>query len=245
MTTKQKVIDMGNGLVEQEPAKKPEPSALQVAIERGADPQVLLQMMELQERYDRNRAAEAFGEAITKFQSLCPIVHKGRSTKDSGAFGYTFASYDDIVRAASPALKECGLAVSFSTEHVEHGIKVTCRIRHGIHAEDCTLTVPVPNTLKVSDTQKYGAALSYAKRYALCAALNIVVSDEDSDAAGMHEVISESDFRALEQLLMESNSDFGRFCKAYGIDKVADLPASQLAQARSQIIRKMDKESGR
>jgi hypothetical protein len=40
--------------------------------------------------------------------------------------------------------------------------------------------------MRVNETQKFGAALSYAKRYALQGALNIVVTDEDTDACEPH-----------------------------------------------------------
>lgn len=201
------------------------------AIERGVPAAELAQLMDLQERYERNQAAAAFGAAVARFQSLCPIVHKSRNTKESGNFGYAFASYDDVMRAAGPALKECGLALNFSSEHVDSGIKVTCRVRHGMHYEDHTLTVPVPS-MKVNDTQRYGAALSYAKRYALCAALNIVVSDEDTDAANLDsEPIRESQLKQLRDLLMATNSDGARFLKWAKVERLEDLNVAKFHEA--------------
>jgi hypothetical protein len=235
MGTKQKVIDMGNGLVETE-YKPPavvanSPMAiLAQAVQAGTPASELTQLMDLAERYEANQAAAAYGAAITRFQSACPIVHKSRGTKESGAFGYTYASYDDVMRAAGPALRDCGLAINFSSEHVADGIKVTCRIRHGSHYEDHTLTVPVPS-MKVNDTQKYGAALSYAKRYALCAALNIVVSDEDDDAAQLNDAICEADVEIIRSLLMQTNSDGKRFLKWAGVERIEDMSVGKFREA--------------
>ena len=44
------------------------------------------------------------------------------------------------------------------------------------------MVMPVPQVGKVNDAQNYGAALTYARRYALTAMLGIV-ADEDTDAA--------------------------------------------------------------
>lgn len=215
---------------------------LDAAVRSGRPVAELSQLMDLAERYERNCAAAAYNAAVARFQALCPPVYKSRSAKESGSFGgYTFCSYDDVMRVAKPHLDACGLSIGFSFEPTQAGLKTTCRISHGSHHHDHTLTVPVPSNLKVSDTQKYGAAVRYAQRYCLCGALNIVVSDEDNDAAGLEaEPISEADLRALEQLLMDSNSDMAKFCAAYGIQRVADLPKSQLAHARTTIIRKME-----
>lgn len=231
--------NVSTAIATQPPVIEANPMAIiQSAVDRGMDPAQLTQLFDLQERWEKNRAAEAFGEAIARFQSLCPLVHKSKSAKSSGNFGgYTYASYDDVMRAASPALKECGLAVSFSTEQVDRQLKITVRVRHGIHSEDSTLTVPVPD-MKVNDTQKYGGALSYAKRYALCAALNIVTSDEDNDAEGLHQSITDDQYALLDELITSTNSDRKRFLAIFGVEKLGELPASRFEDAWAALKRK-------
>ena len=205
------------------PAKNSEPSRaetisplqmIQAAIEKGIDPDKL---MDFAERFERNRAAEAFGRAVTKFQSLCPRITKTRTAsiqpRDGGKanYNYRFSGFDDIDKVIRPLLIECGLAVSFSTEDVPgKGIKATCRVRHGIHFEDTTLTVPVPAMSNA--TQGYGAALSYAKRYALCAALNIVVTDEDTDGAGL-ECLTEAECDSIMQIIETKGADASQWLK--------------------------------
>src|SRR5262245_16825535 len=113
------------------PVKTAEPSRtdaatplqmIQAAIEKGIDPDKL---MDFAERFERNRAAEAFGRAITKFQSMCPRITKSRTAsipaRDGGKSGYSygFASFDDIDKAIRPLLIECELAVSFTTDAVQ------------------------------------------------------------------------------------------------------------------------------
>jgi hypothetical protein len=201
-----------------------------MAVQSGCEPAQLRELLELQREYAKDRAAEAYGAAITRFQQLCPRIHKGREV-NAGPLRYQFASYDDVMLVAGPHLSACGIALSFSTEKNDTGIRVTCRIRVGTHAEDCTLDVPVPD-MKVNNTQRYGAALSYAKRYALCAALNIVVTDDvDDDGASCHDPITEEQEVELRELLEAKGGNLEKFCVFMGVKQLSEIPVSDFPKA--------------
>lgn len=222
---------------------------LQSMIERGGDPDALGKMMALAEHWEANQAAKAFAAALTRFQSLCPAVFKHRVTKQTANFdGYNFASYDDVMRAAKPHLEACGIAISFSTADPgeKAGMLGSCRIRVGSHFEDTTLFIPIP-AMKVNDTQKFGAAMSYLKRYLLCAALNIVVTDEDDDAAKQFESMSGDQIAKINDL-MDAIRDIQEEATAAGlvldrpfvvenflawleVKTLADVPASKFKEA--------------
>lgn len=221
-----------NGALAVRPA---DPMAIiQAALERGVDHDQLGKLLDLQERHERHRAAETFGDAVADFQRRCPPVHKGRKV---ASMGYVFASYDDVMAVAGPHLAACGIAVSFSTETTDRGVKVTVRVRVGIHAEDSTLEIPIPD-MKVNSTQRYGAALSYAKRYALCAALNIVVTDEDDDAQLCNEVVTAEQVAALQAIIDAKQVDPVKFLAWIGAESLADIPASAYEKALAALRRK-------
>lgn len=213
-------------------------SLLAAAVEQGMDPDQLGKLLDLQERYEKNRAAEAFGAAISRFQRLCPQVHKGRKV-EAGPMRYQYASFDDVMREAGPHLAACGIAISFSTEANERGIRVTTRVRVGIHAEDYTLDIPVPD-MRVNDTQKYGAALSYAKRYGLCAALNIVVTDEDNDARYTLDPITAEQEIEIIELIERKNANKAGFLKWLGVAQVSEIPAKRFKEAVAALRSKPD-----
>ena len=50
------------------------------------------------------------------------------------------------------------------------------------HSERTAFPVPIDRAARMNDTQKVGSALTYGRRYALCAALGIVTAEEDDDA---------------------------------------------------------------
>jgi hypothetical protein len=179
------------------------------ALVKGIDPEQLSRLMDLQERYEKRQAADEFGRALAEFQKRCPAVFKWREMKGTNQ-SYKFASLDDVMRAAGPVLAECGISISFDTSHENNMLKVTCRIRVGSHSEDKTFTTPVPD-MRVNDTQRFGAALTYAKRYAICAALNIVTTDQDVDASNLENYVSLGQIKQLDDLIVEKGVDKKRF----------------------------------
>lgn len=209
---------------------------LQQAIDKGINPNELSQLMDLQERYEKRLAAEAYAAAIAEFQRRCPAIRKGR--KPQSGPSYTYASYDDIMAVAGPLLAELGIVVAFSTEQVDKSIRVTCRLTVGTHSESHTFTVPIPD-MRVNDTQKFGAALSYAKRYGLQGSLNIVVTDEDTDAANLADKsITEDQALQIEDWIVTTNADRARFLKWAKVDRIADLPASKYQNAIDLLSKK-------
>ncbi len=211
---------------------------IQSAIERGVDPDRLGKLMDLAERWEANRAATAFAAAVARFQSLCPVVFKGRKAgKEGDGLKYSFASYDDVMAEAGPVLAQCGLAVSYTTQPAAAGLEITCRVSLGIHTQETRLTIPIPQ-MKVNDTQKFGAAMSYAKRFAICAALNIVVTDEDDDAASQLVCVSQDQVEQLNILLEETGSDLARFLDWAHADSLDRVPVAKFPEAIQFLGRK-------
>lgn len=226
-----------------QPLARHEPTPMELMqsfIEKGGDPKDLTVMVDLKERIDRNNAAEAYAEAVAEFQSRCPPIHKGREVR---AMGYSFASFDDIMRVVQPILRDCGLSVAFSTKMIDGMIEATCTVRHGIHSEPHTVTLPLPGGMKVNDTQKAGAALSYAKRYSLCGALNIVVTDDDTDAAGM-ETVSEAEADTLDNMIRESGANRKKFLDWAGVEKLSEFPASKYQRGLDMLRKKLADAKG-
>ena len=93
--------------------------------------------------------------------------------------------------------------------------------------------------MRVNQTQRYGAALSYAKRYALCAALNIVVTDDvDDDANSVYETIDDQQELEITALIDEKNIDRAKFLKWMGVESVLDIPAKDYRKAMDALRRK-------
>ncbi|MCC5654740.1 ERF family protein [Nostoc sp. XA013] len=90
-----------------------------------------------------------------------------------------YATLDAVLDAVTPALGKYGLVIIQTTEIFEGKTVLRTHVFHE-SGESITSTYPLP---EISDSQKFGAALTYARRYAVCAILS-VTADEDNDAEG-------------------------------------------------------------
>lgn len=201
------------------------------AISRGIDADQLSKLMDLQERHERNEAAKAFAAAVSGFQNDCGPVFKGRKA-DAGKVRFDYASFDDVMRVARPHLQKYGIAVSFDTDAtVQAGrvLGIVCRVRVGTHTETTRVNLPIPPTT-TNDTQAFAAAVSYGKRYAMCAALNIVITDEDNDASGL-EFITKADADEIIRILRKCNVYLPKFLEW------AEVPIAQPGKPSFEDVR--------
>lgn len=130
------------------------------------------------ECFDMRLHREEWIEAFTKAQGDFPTIGKG-STVNTGTFSYKYAALPDISELVLPVLRRNDLVLVQSVGGTAETIAVETRIYHKAgHVETFG-----PLVMKVSaDPKAVGSAITYARRYALCAALGIA-PDEDDDGA--------------------------------------------------------------
>jgi hypothetical protein len=124
---------------------------------------------------------EEWAKAFVAAQGDLPDITKDKTvtvkTKTGQSFKYSYADLPTIVAKIRPVLAKNGLAVAQDVEIQDGRVVVTTRIYHTSgHME--TFGPVVLNG--GNDAQAAGSAITYARRYALCAALNIA-ADEDDD----------------------------------------------------------------
>jgi hypothetical protein len=230
---------------------------IRIAIEKGVDPDKMTALYNLAERWEANQAAKAFAEALTGFQDDMQPVIKSQEVRKSESKGggkmYNFASFDDVMMAAKPLLKKYAIVVTFTTKPDGTKTAITCRIRVGTHFEETTITLGLPGILNANDSQQAGGALSYGKRYALCAALNIVTTGEDRDAQDQFQAIDSEQTKTLNTLLstlykrcIDAGYDeprweawkvkFWQFCECTDMN---DIRAETFAKAKDRLQQKI------
>ncbi len=132
-------------------------------------------------------ALNELAAALAAAQGEFPIIDKNRTAQlreashggGNGTREYKYADLADVLKGVLPVLSKHKLAVLQPT-FVEAGhIFVKTRL---VHASGQWIECEYPVCAINVDHQRMGSALTYAKRYALCALLG-VAADEDNDGA--------------------------------------------------------------
>lgn len=120
-----------------------------------------------------NTLLQELTEAQAEFETL---------PKDKAGYGYNYTDLDTVISYIRPILKKHSLGFMQMLTTLEGNTPaITTRIFHmtGEWIEDTTPLPPV-QLAKGNAAQNLGAAITYMKRYTLCAMLGIS-SDEDAD----------------------------------------------------------------
>jgi len=126
---------------------------------------------------------------MTLNEKLSKIQTKFKSKKSRfNSFGkYYFRSAEDILEAVKPFIKELDVTVVINEELVDSSvIKTTATITDGKETINATAVVGVDLDQKgMQMPQRFGAASSYGKKYAL-GNLFLIDDTKDSDATNTH-----------------------------------------------------------
>jgi hypothetical protein len=117
-------------------------------------------------------------EAVLAVQQEAPTLPKDKTNPH---FGSKYTPLDTIVETIGPLLSKHGLVwVTLpSGTHDEPTLKY--RLAHAATKE--SLEGEMPLLLDKSSAQAMGSALTYTRRYSLCAVLNLVADDDDDGHA--------------------------------------------------------------
>ena len=124
-------------------------------------------------------------EKLSKIQ----VEFKSKKSRFNSFGKYNFRSAEDILEATKPFLKELGVTVTVDEELVSFDppvMQVTATVSNGKDAISSKAVVGVDLDQKgMQMPQRYGAASSYGKKYAL-GNLFLIDDTQDSDATNTH-----------------------------------------------------------
>ena len=91
-----------------------------------------------------------------------------------------------------------------------------------------------------NNVRAIGSSISYGKRYAASALLNITTRGEDDDGkAGGAKPVSDEQRAELQDLIEKSNTEIEAFCRAFSVDALVDLPSAAFDRAASMLRQKI------
>ena len=223
---------------------------MEMALGQGPDGvEALERLVALQERTDDRNAQRALTLALGAFQAACPHIRQSKTakiaTKSGSNYNFTYAPLDEITRTIQPHLRAQELSFSFDSKTDGKEMHVVCRVSHshGAYVES-RFTCSTESESKRSAAQDAGAALTYAKRQALVAALGLTTTTADIDAIDAGDVtpIDTDQLVELRNLLQTKDVDIDRFLALLAVESLDKIPAVQFKSAMTLLRAKRDKE---
>ena len=131
---------------------------------------------------NKEPTTDKIAAALAKAQGAFENPPKNRTVrvqmKTGGSYVFSYATLDAIIDSVRKPLSENGLAFIHQVSNEPQGrYRLITTL---MHASGQSLTIEIPMMIAEQSNQAFGSALSYAKRYSLCALLG-VAADEDDD----------------------------------------------------------------
>lgn len=137
----------------------------------------------MQKEVRAEQARASFIEALSSMQAEIPAIKRtGEIKNNSGVVQSTYAKWEHINEAIKPVLQRHGFALSFRVNQEGSKIVVQGVLSHRDGHSDTTTIELAPDTSGSKNApQAIVSAISYGKRTAAGALLNITSYDEDDD----------------------------------------------------------------
>lgn len=162
-------------------------------------------------------------KALSLFQTKMEKIDK---TASNPFFKSKYASLSSILEAIQIPLAESGLVFS---QHPDKGELTTILI----HTESGQYMMSSYDIHPVKvDPQGIGSAITYAKRYALCAILGLNVDEVDTDANDQQ---SKYDWRFPAIAEIKSLADLEKYWNEHPLDQKDKIFANEVAKRKGQL----------
>ena len=213
-----------------------------VAAARDVDIEKLEKLMDLQERWEDRKAKKEFVQAMAGFQETCPAAFRSNSSDK-----HDYAPIEVIMKTIRPHLAANGLSVRFDTEFGDDTMTAICKVAHtGGYEEISRFTCAIENIVSgqgkqvMNKSQASASADSYAKRYALKNAFNIVESyDDDGESLGAPpELITDQNVCVINEAIKAKVVDKDELLRFQKVKNLEDIPASSWPTINKLIQRK-------
>ena len=137
------------------------------------------------------KVPETLFAALAAFQADLPGIGKGNTASvrsDKGNYSYKYADLADVSAAVLPRLGALGLAFTARPTVLDGQFVLAYSLVHvSGDREDGIYMLPSSGT-----PQQIGSAITYARRYCLCAAVGVAPAEDDDDAAAAQTVTRQS-----------------------------------------------------
>lgn len=229
-----------------------------------ANPEKVHTLLDARKRVMMEQAEVEYMVAYIKMQSLLPRITRdgkldqGETRTGRRGVSARYATFENINDAVRPILVEHKFGLFLLPDAAPVGqsgiiirgkLVYVCTTDYGevVFQQECAIPVPAEVSGGKNAAQGAGSSISYGKRYATIALLNIVSyapedRDDDSRAAGQAtrqkppkeiDALTDKQVADLKKAIEECGATEEMFCHRFQIDKIAVLPPNQLGEANT------------
>jgi len=216
-----------------------------LASNKDVDVEKLERMMTMNERILDREAQHAFSADFVRMKPHLPKVLK---TKENSQTQSKYAPLEEINTQIDPILEQFGFGTSTSVKsQTETSVSVEAALWHRDgHKETTLVTMPLDNvgakgTVNKTNVHATASSITYAKRVALCALLNISTGD-DTDGNVVSEIIDTEQAAAIDTLVRATGTDLKAFLSYFKVPDIRQLKVNQYQQAINLLNKKTKKE---
>lgn len=210
------------------------------------NPEKMRTLLDMFNEVKADEARREFTQAKIALQRVLPTIDKDgkivvEPKPNKRGYSTPFASFENIMATCKPLLLEHGFDLWFAPD-IGEGNRLIMRghLDHLCgHSKTCAIPMPLENGGGKNDAQGVGSSITYAKRYATIALLNIVSrakQDVDIDGNNPEDVappakLSPDQVKKLAAAIEFCGVGVPKFCSHYGIDKVENLSVDRFDEA--------------
>ena len=165
--------------------------------------------------------------ALSKAQGQMGGAIKGA---DNGFFKSKYADLGSVIAAVKEPLAENGLSYVQFPFAFDGTVGVITRLMHSSgQFMEANFSIPAPK----NDPHTYGSLVTYCRRFSLQSILGIPSDDDDGNAVtqAAKSVITPEQVHSVKAMLELTESDEGKFLKAYDIKSLEQMTADQFKHA--------------
>jgi hypothetical protein len=221
------------------------------ALNNGVAPEQLGQLLDLQERWTRERRREAYNRDMCLTQAEMPTVIKSADNPHTRS---KFARLEDLIQAMKPVYTRFGFSLSFGIEDcpIPEHIRIVCHVMHREgHVEVSRADIPLDGAgarggkSSMNATQATGSTYTYGQRYLIRMIFNCAIADEDNDGNWRPAHIGADQIQQINILLDKCREagnpvDFDKFLSVFKIQGLDRLPAQRFDEAIRLLNRKLE-----
>jgi len=167
-----------------------------------------------------------------------PTLGGAIKNANNPAFKSKYADLGAVIDAVRPVAEHGVWYLQESHDHDAGALIETFFIGHGEKISAGKVFVPAAK----NNAHGFGSALTYARRYGLQTAFGLPTEDDDGNAAANApaEVLNDNEWAEIVQLIEATNTDTQRFCAAFNVGSVKDLPRAAYKKAKAQLTKKLE-----